>query len=185
MKRIRLSNIILFTFILIATTTFFSCQNIKKDALNVSIQEMSPDVTSTLDFNSLSYLNEANKKVIDISSMIFYQSKHVPHLKLILKVKEDHQRNDRDFKELTKKNLTIVPKPFYQLNLNKDSLDSENSTNYLVKLLISEINLQINLLEDIKNSTTNPEFKTFAEKSALLMKQNSKMLGTTFKLKSI
>ncbi|AWG23124.1 hypothetical protein FFWV33_17110 [Flavobacterium faecale] len=143
---------------------------------------MSPDVTASLDFNSLSSLNESNKKVIDISSIIYKQNKRIPNLDLILKVKEDHQENDRDLKELSKENLIVIPKPFYQLKLNKDSLRNKNSTKYLVKLMIREIDVQIDLLETIKDTTTNADFRSFAAKSSSTLKQNHEDLAMSFNL---
>lgn len=170
------------SLLLLVIAIIASCSHKRQDYSSLVLEKMGPDVTATLDFNSLSSLNEANKKVIDISTLIYSQNKAIPNLDLILKVKEDQHQTDRDLKELSKENLIVIPRPFYRLKLNKDSLRNKNSTKYLVKLMIREIDVQIDLLETIKDTTTNSDFRSFAAKSATILKQNQEDLAMSFKL---
>jgi hypothetical protein len=159
-----------------------SCLHKKKDYNNFYHHEPAQDVKSTIDFNSLISLNESNKKIMDISSILFHQNKPILNLSLILKIRKDHLKNELNLKQLTKRNLIIMPKPIYNLNINSDSLKNKNSTRYLAKILIDEINIQIELLEKIKITTINPDFKSFAEDSKIIFKSNNEGLKTSFKL---
>ncbi|WP_366183945.1 hypothetical protein [Flavobacterium ovatum] len=170
---------LLFIFVI---SLIYSCENKKKDYNNFFIQEPAQDVKSTIDFNSLISLNESNKKIMEISSILFHQNKPIPNLSLILKIREDHRKNELNLKVLTKRNLIIMPKPIYNLNINSDSLQNKNSTHYLAKLLINEIKTQIELLEKIKNTTISPDFKTYAEEAKIMFDNNNEGLKTSFNL---
>ncbi|MCW2118946.1 hypothetical protein [Flavobacterium sp. 7A] len=167
--------------VLIIISSIAACNNKQKEYSSYKTEEVSTNPSRSLDFNNLTFLNQTNKKIIRLSSILFHQKKSVPHLQLILKVKDDHQHNERELKQLTKNNMMVIPRPFYELNLNKDSLHSKNSTNYLVRLLVKEIKIEINILETIQKTTTDPTFKSFAQKATVTLRQNNEDLGNSFK----
>ncbi|WP_418263181.1 hypothetical protein [Flavobacterium faecale] len=169
-------------FLLLCFSTIYSCYKQKKDFGEFIIHETTFDVNSAMDFNNLACINESNKKIIDISTIIFRQNKKVPNLALFLKIKKDHQNNSYQLKQLTKRNMIVIPKPIYNLDLNKDSLGDHNSTDYLVAILDNEINIQIEILDNLKSTTFNPDLKSFAEKSKKILEKNRKDLEASFNL---
>lgn len=132
----------------------------------------------TIDFNLVDYLNESNKKVIQLSSMAFNQTKDVKTLQLLLKIKRDHQKMDAELKKMTEKNLIILPKLSYAFNLNPDSLKGKNANSYLSKELEKEIKNQVMVLDRIEKTVENIDFKTLAVKSKKTVQANYEILKT-------
>ncbi|GIZ08412.1 hypothetical protein [Flavobacterium sp. UMI-01] len=181
-KRLPFKILIGSLFLILVFGSIYSCFKQRKDFGEFVFQEPTHDVNSTMDFNNLACLNESNKKIIDISTLIFNQNKKVPHLALVLKIKKNHENNNFLLRELTKRNMIVIPKPIYHLNLDKKALGNKDSTSYLVQILNQEIDIQLELLSTIKSTTFNPELKAFAEKTEKIVMQNSKDLKSNFKL---
>lgn len=154
-----------------------SCSDYKqKSPINSILTEKKLDIESKINFRTVSVLNETNKRIIDIASIAFTNSKQLKESQLILKIKNEHLKIESDLKEITNKNLIIVPEPIFELNLNEKFLNGINSSYYLISLLEKEINNQIKLLDSIEKTTTDKDFKNFADKSKDLLITNSELL---------
>lgn len=164
-----------FFFVIIST---FSCIDQEEKHSDSLFKEEENNVASTIDFSVIDSLNSSNKKTIDIATITFYQLKNHKTLHLVLKIKEDHQKIDLELKKLTEKNLIILPKLVYHLNVNPDSLKSKNSDLYLLKLLENQIKNQITVLEKTEQTTQNTDFKIFAIKSKKTLQINYEALQT-------
>ena len=178
MHTTRFTFTIIYCLTLLFSTLFSSCVNKKKDFS--TLETVKTNLDSDLDFSNFSSLNESNRKTIDIINQISLLKTTAPQLNLILKIKQDYFKNDSELKRLSKKNLIVLPKPFYQLKFSKDSLKKENATEYLIVQLVTEINKQLKILETLQSTTINIDFKTFAEQSKLQTEQNYKELIVSF-----
>lgn len=132
--------------------------------------------SDTIDFNLVDCLNESNKNIIQLSSIAFNQTRDARTLRLFLKIKKDHQKMDAELKKLTEKNLIILSKLAYDLNLNPDSLKGKNANCYLSNLLANEIENQARLLDRIGKTTQNIDFRLFAVKSKKTVQNNNEVL---------
>lgn len=133
-------------------------------------------IESEISFNSVAFLNEVNKKVIDIASIAFNNSKKLNESQVILKIKKDHQKIQNDLKKITDENLIIIPEPIYDLNLNQKFLKGINSSYYLISMLEKEIKNQILLFDSIEKTSKDKEFKDFADKSKDILISNNELL---------
>lgn len=172
--RIITCKIILFFVIII----IMSCIN-QEEKYNNSLHQKKEDNTeSTIDFNLISYLNEANKKTIELATITFYQIKDRETLQLVLKIKKDHQKMDTELKKLAERNLIIIPQIVYNMEINSDSIKRKNIDIYFLNLLGNQIKNQIALLQKIEKSSQNTDFKTLAVKSKIIIQSNSNALQT-------
>lgn len=163
-----------FAFILVL---FLSCTGKKEKTYSDGVfNNKNVPIESKINFRSVAVLNENNKKIIDIASIAFNNSKELKESKVILKIKKDHEKIESDLKRITAKNLIIIPEPIFDLNLNENFLKGINSSYYLISLLEKEINNQIKLLNTIENSFKDKEFKNFAEKSKAILLDNNNLL---------
>lgn len=179
MKKLLIPRFILYsTALLMAIIVVFSCINEENENNDSIFETKTTKSESTIDFSLIDCLNESNKKAIELSSISFNQAKDLKTLQLLLKIKKDHQNIDSKLKKLTEKNLIIIPKLVYNLNLNTDSLKNKNANSYLSNLLETEIENQIMILDQIENTTQNPEFKTFATQSKRIIESNTNSLKT-------
>lgn len=153
-----------------------SCSQKEKVYSNPIFGDKEREIESKLNFKTVNNLNETNKKVIEIASIAFNNSKELKKSQLILKIKKDHQKIEQDLKKITEENLIITPEPIFDLNLNKSFLDGINSNFYLISLLEKEIRNQIILLDSIESTTKDIEFKNFADKSKELLINNKELL---------
>jgi hypothetical protein len=163
-------------FLFFVIVCLFSCNNQKKGYNDSLFKEEGNNVESTIDFNLIDCLNESNKKTIDIATIIFNQIKDVKTLQFILKIKRDHKKIDSELKKLTEKNLIIIPKLVYDLNISPDSLKGKNFDFYLLSILETEIKNQIILFDKIEKTSQNTDFKTFAIKSKKTLHSNNDIL---------
>ena len=127
-------------------------------------------IESEISFNSVAFLNEVNKKVIDIASIAFNNSKKLNESQVILKIKKDHQKIQNDLKKIN------IPEPIYDLNLNQKFLKGINSSYYLISMLEKEIKNQILLFDSIEKTSKDKEFKDFADKSKDILISNNELL---------
>ena len=126
----------------------------------------------SIDFNLIDCLNESNKKIIEISGIAFHKTNNAAMLRLLLKIRKNHQTIDFQLKNLTQDNLIIMAEPMYTLNINTDSLKEKNAHAYLSNLLETEIKTQISLLDELDKTSRNPDFKTFAVQSKKVLQNN-------------
>lgn len=166
-------------FLSIVIIFLFSCVNEEEKNYNSFFIVAENKVESTIDFNLIDSLNESNKKTVDVATLTFNQIKDTEKLLLILKIKRDHQKIDSELKKLTEKNLIIIPKTVYNLNLNSDSITGTNSDSYLVKVLKNQIKNQIIVFDKIEKTTQNIDFKLFILKSKKILQSNIDALQTT------
>lgn len=134
------------------------------------------EIESKLNFKTVNNLNETNKKVIEIASIAFNNSKELKKSQLILKIKKDHQKIEQELKRITEENLIITPEPIFDLNLNESFLNGINSNFYLFSLLEKEIKNQIILFDSIENSTKDLDFRNFADKSKEVLINNKELI---------
>lgn len=160
----------LFLFFVIISLS--SCINQEKKYPDPLFKEEENNIESTIDFNLIDCLNESNKKTIHLATITFSQIKNPKTLELILKIKKDHQIIDSELQKLTEKNLIIIPKLVYDLNINPDSLKAKNSDFYLINLLETEIKNQIMVFDKIEKTSQNTDFKIFAVKSKKIIYGN-------------
>ena len=165
--------ILIYTIILIFIV---SCTKKEKAFNNVKSHEKEVILESNINFKSVAYLNDTNKKIIEIASIAFNNSKELNESKVILKIKKDHQKIENDLRRITNENLIIIPEPIYDLNLNQNFLKGINSSNYLISLLEKEIKNQILILDTIEKNSKDKEFKNFADKSKDVLINNNELL---------
>jgi hypothetical protein len=182
MKKLCIPRFIIYNLLLfIVNISAISCTDKEKEN-NDAVFKIDPNKSeSAIDFNLIDCLNESNKKTISLASLTFNQTKDVKTLELLLKIKKDQQKIDSELKRLTENNLIIVPKLVYHLNTNSDSLKGKNSNLYLLKILETEIQIQITIFGNIENTFQNIDFKIFAKKSKKTLQSNSTALKNTFK----
>ena len=72
-----------------------------------------------IDFNSIDCLNESNNKVIDLATMASKELQNSTHSTLLSQIKLDHHSIEFKLKQLTEKNLIIIPKSIYKLKINE------------------------------------------------------------------
>lgn len=154
-----------------------SCSQKEKVYSNQIFDDKKTEIESKLNFKTVNNLNETNKKVIEIASIAFNNSKELKKSQLILKIKKDHQKIEQELKKITEENLIITPEPIFDLNLNESFLNGINSNFYLFSLLEKEIKNQISLLDSIENTTKDIDFKNFADKSKEVLINNKELLG--------
>jgi hypothetical protein len=157
-----------------------SCVNQETEYCDSIFKEEANNIESTIDFNLIDCLNESNKKTIHLATITFNQIKNLETLQYILKIKKDHQKIDAELQKLTEKNLIIIPKLVYDLNINPDSLKAKNSNFYLLNLLEIEIKNQIRVFDKIEKTSQNTDFKIFAIKSKKIAHDNYDALKTIF-----
>jgi hypothetical protein len=138
--------------------------------------ENNSEIESKINFRTVAVLNETNKKIIDIASIAFDNSKELKESKIILKIKKDHQKIESELKRITDENLIIIPEPIFDLKLNQSFLKGINSSYYLISLLEKEINNQIKILDSIERGSRDEEFKAFADKSKEVLLSNNDLL---------
>lgn len=171
-----------FAFIL-TLILFLSCNDKKeKTYRNDIFNEKNLEAESKINFKSVAVLNENNKKIIDIASIAFNNSKELKESQVILKIKKDHQNIEFELKRITNANLIIIPEPIFDLNLNKNFLKGTNSSYYLISLLEKEINNQIKLLDSIEKISQDAQFKSFADKSKEVLIDNNDSLEQLLEL---
>lgn len=140
------------------------------------------NIESTIDFNLVDRINESNKKVIDITTIVAEHINDNTKRQLVLKIKNDHQIIDLELKQFAKNNLILIPKPIYILNNNPDSFKGPNVDVYLLHWLKKEINNQITQFDSIETTTKNSDFKTFATKSKEILEQNNDALQSSLSI---
>ena len=161
--------------VLIAT---ISCDYKKPKSYSNSIfkENKEIEIDSKINFRNVAKLNEANQKVIDIATIAFNKSEELNKSRVILKIKKDHQKIESELKKITSENLIIIPEPIFDLKLNQNFLNGLNSNYYLISLLEKEINNQIILLDSMKGTSRDEEFKKFADKSKDILVNNNELL---------
>ncbi|HEY6143181.1 MAG TPA: hypothetical protein VIV55_07085 [Flavobacterium sp.] len=183
MKKLFIPRFILYNLCLfIVNICAISCVNQEKEYDDSIFETEATKFESTIDFSLIDCLNECNKKNIELSSITFSQTKDSKTLQLLLKIKKDHQKIDSELKKLTEKNLIIIPKLIYNLNLNSDSLKSKNANFYLSNLLKTEITNQITILDQIEKTTQNIDFRIFAIQSKKIIQTNNNALKKTLNI---
>jgi uncharacterized radical SAM superfamily protein len=165
-------------FLFFVIISIFSCINPEKKYRDSLVKEEENNVESTIDFNLIDCLNEVNKKTIGLTTLTFNQIKDSNTLQLILKIKKDHQEIDAELQKLTEKNLIIIPKLVYNLNINPESLKGKNPDFYLLNVLKTEIKNQIWVFDKIEKTSQNIDFKIFAIKSKKIVLANLDALKT-------
>ena len=153
-----------------------SCSDSNRNIYNKTANTKKNSPESTINFRTVGLLNDTNKKVIDIASIGFNNSKELKESLIILKIKKDHQKIESELRKITNDNLIIIPEPIFNLDLNQTFLNGSNSTYYIVSLLEKEINNQIKLLESIEKVSTDQQFKKFAIQSKELLLDNNNSL---------
>jgi len=155
-----------------------SCTNQEKEHTSSLYKMESLKEEPSINFNTIDCLNEANQKAIDLSIISLRLSKDLNIFKKLLKIKRDNKKINSDFDKLTKENLIIIPKLFYQLDINDDSLVNKKLELYVLKRLETEIINQISSLDSIEKYNQNIDFKLFAIHSKEILKDNNKVLKT-------
>ncbi|WPR70245.1 hypothetical protein SLW70_09840 [Flavobacterium sp. NG2] len=156
-----------------------SCNKKGKDFTESIFGTTTDEIESTIDFNLINYLSKSNTKIIDITALAVKHSNDKNKRQLLLKIKRDHQDIELELKELTQKNLIIVPKSIYTLNSKADSLQGQNAEVYLSQWLINEIKNQLSQFDSIETTSKNTDFVQFAVRSKLTLKQNIIALNTS------
>lgn len=164
--------------LLFVSIAISSCIDKEIERCDSLFKEQENTIESTIDFNLIDCLNGSNKKTIHLATLTFNQIKNLETLQLILKIKKDHQKIDAELQKLTEKNLIIIPKLVYDLNINPDSLKAKNFNFYLLNLLETEIKNQIRVFDKIEKTSQNIDFKLFAIKSKKLVLANLDALKT-------
>lgn len=179
MKRSSFHQIIPYCIILLFINIFaFSCINKERKYSDFIVNAELGSLHSPIDFSLIDCLNESNRKNINLSRIAFTKTKDVKMLRLLLKIKKDHQNIDLQLKNLSEKNLIIIPKLVYHLDINPDSLKGKKSQLYLSGLLKTEMENQMALLTEIKNTSQNTQFTTFASQSKKIVESNNDALKT-------
>lgn len=165
-------------FLFFVIITLLSCINQEKKQNDSSPKKEENNAEYTIDFNLINYLNQGNKKTIELATISFSQIKDQKILQLVSKIKEDHQNIDLELKKLTEKNLIIIPQIVYHLDISPDSIRENNPNFYLLSLLKDQIKNQITVFDSIEKTTQNIDFKTFAVKSKKKLQSNNDALQT-------
>ncbi|WP_339837153.1 hypothetical protein [uncultured Flavobacterium sp.] len=162
---------------------FLSCKDKKEETYSDGVfNKENVAVESEINFSSVAVLNENNKKIIDIASIAFNNSRELKESLVILKIKKDHQKIESELKKITNENLIIIPEPIFDLNLNENFLKGINSSYYIISLLEKEINNQIKLLDSIEKISQDVQFKSFAYKSKEVLIDNNDSLEQLLEL---
>jgi len=159
-----------------------ACVNQEENQLD-SIFAEENNIESTIDFNLVDFLNESNKKIIDLAAITFSEIKDSKKMLLILKIKRDHQKIDSELISLAEKNLIIIPKTAYDLKINPDSLNGKNPDFYLLKILENQMKNQMVAFDKIEKTAQNTDFKIFAAKSKKTIYGNYDALQTCLGIK--
>jgi hypothetical protein len=165
-------------FLLITIVCVLSCSQQEKEYTNSFYKMEYTKEDPAINFNTIDCLNEANQKAIELSSISLRLSKDYKTLNLLLKIKRDNKKINSDFKKLTKKNLIIIPKLIYYLDINDDSIVKEKTELYILRKLETEIKNQITSFDSIEKNTQNIDFKLFAIHSREILKDNNDALKT-------
>lgn len=136
----------------------------------------SEKVETAIDLASLDYLFESNQKTVELTKLIGEQSKDVNTLQFLINTKNEQQKMSIELKKIVNQNLIIVPEAFYILNINTDSLKNKKDSLYLLKKIQTEINNQIVLLNNIKTTTTDSDFRLFAIQYEKRIQNNNETL---------
>nr|WP_315150125.1 hypothetical protein [uncultured Flavobacterium sp.] len=162
----------------IAIISILSCTNQEKENID-SIYKMDYiKEDPSINFSTIDCLNESNQKAIELSGISLRLYTDLNILKKLLKIKRDNKKINSDFNKLTKENLIIIPKLFYHLDINDDSLVNKKPELYVLKKLEIEIKNQITSLDSIEKYNQNNDFKTFARNSKKILKKNNDVLQT-------
>lgn len=184
MKRLYIFRFIIYGLLLfLAHIYIISCteQKEKEDLIFIT-QSINPEYT--IDFYLIDCLNESNKKSIDLANFAFYKTNDVKTLQLLSKIEKDQKKINTELKKLTEKNLIIIPKLVYYLNLNNDSLEGKNAAHYLSYLLNNEIINQITVLNQIEKNSQNIDLKILAAKSKKTLQTNNDALTGTLHIQN-
>lgn len=165
-----------YLFFILIISCFLSCLNQNEESNYAFNNKNSPQIQSTIDFNLINQLNESNKKVMEISSFIFNQTKNVKTLQLLIKIKKEQKKIGAELKKLCEKNLIIISKSVYNLNLIPDTSSVKNHNYPIFDVLETELSKQINIFNIINETALNPDFKQFAVKSLVKLNQTQKTL---------
>lgn len=171
--------VIYILFLFIAIISVFSCINQEEKYNDYHFKQDKKIAKTTIDFYQIDSLNQSNRKAIDITNLLSKNTKDSKKLELMLNVKRDFQKIDLELKNLTEKNLIIIPKPIYPLNIDSDSLHRKKTFSYLLSLLKNQIKEQIILFSNIEKNTQNIDFKIFLIKSKKILQKDSIALQTT------
>lgn len=183
MKKLSKPRYILCSFILIfAILLVISCNNRDKQIYTPFFEDKSLQTESTIDFNLIDNLNESNKKTIDLATILFNRTKDLKSLQLLLKIKKDHYKIDSELRKLTAKNLIIIPRAVYDLNIKSDSLKNKKANLYLFALLDKEIKNMATILDQIKKTAQNDDFIQFAAHSKKRIESNIHIVQTNIAL---
>lgn len=169
-------NLILFIVIYCIT----SCTHQEKEYNNSIYKIESTKEDAIIDFKTIDCLHESNQKAIELSSVSLRQTKDLPTLQLLLKIKRDNKKINLDFERLATDNLIIIPKLTYGIDAN-DSINQEKPEFYILKKLETEIKNQIISFDSIQRKTKNSDFRLFAMQSKKTLEDNNKALKTLFK----
>jgi hypothetical protein len=159
---------------------FISCVDQNKESDNSIFKNNDLVTESTIDFNLVYLLNESNQKVTEITSYIFNQTKDVKTMQLLLKIKKNQKNIAAELKKLSQKNLIIIPKSIYNLNLIPSKSKPQKLYNSNFDLLETEIKKQIKIFDSINVTTRNSDFKQFAIKSIPKLNLNLQTLEFTY-----
>lgn len=183
MKKLSLTRFILCRLLLIFTILLVvSCNHKDREIYTPFFEDKSLQTESTIDFNLIDNLNESNKKTIDLANILFNRTKDVKTLQLLLKIKKDHYKIDSELRKLTAKNLIIIPKAVYDLNIQPESLKNKKANLYLFALLDSEIKNVAIILDQIKKTAQNKDFIQFATHSKKRIESNIHIVQTNIAL---
>jgi hypothetical protein len=180
MKKLFIIPYKLFLFFVIIPIS--SCINQEEKRNDSLLGEAENSAKSAIDFNLVDCLNESNQKTIELATITFYQVKDRETLELVLKIKKDHQKIDFELKKITEKNLIIIPKIVYTLNIKPDSLKGKNIDFYFLNLLENQIKKEITIFDKIEKISQNTDFKIFAMESKKIISGNYDALQTSLSI---
>lgn len=155
---------------------FQSCKNQEKKSHTSFFKMESTKVEPIIDFNIIDCFKESNNKIIKLTNITFERSKDFKTLQLLSGIKKNQKEMDYSLKNLTKKNLIIIPKSIDKMNINIDSIKTKKGDLHLLRLLESEIDNQIILLDSISKSTKDIEFKIFSANSKKILESDNEKL---------
>jgi len=159
-------------FLIIVLFCICSCSKSDKPYNNFPLKINSSKEKPIIDFSEIDCLNESNQKILELSDTSIRLTKDLKTLKLALKIRKDHQQIDSRLNKLTKENLIVIPKIFYNVTRNSDFTKNKNSDQYIFRKLKAEIIYQIALLDSIEKNTQNIDFKIFAAQSKKTLIEN-------------
>ncbi|TDD96137.1 hypothetical protein [Flavobacterium cellulosilyticum] len=163
-------------------STVLLCTNLTKEYLNITFEKNYRTTGSAINFNLINQLNKSNQKAIELSTYIYTKTTDLNTLQLILKIKKEQKEIETELKQLSEKNLIIIPNSIYNKSLKLDSSSFKNIKKLYFNLLETELNKQINIFDSIKISTRNPDFKQFAIRSLAKLNSNHKILEARYTL---